>query len=328
MELSFPTIGRAGRLKRVISIVSLFGLSLSALGAAGAHFRFLSPILGFYLCLAGLALMVLIFFPAIFSLFRRGPTSWLGILLGLGSIGLVGFAIKLAVESPLNDLTTDLQNPPKLTAVSYTLSAPGLEDLLDTSFYVDKSYDPGQGARQVTHWPSLSSLPVKASAGKTYPLLEKVILEQFPDWKIVKRSPESHRMEIEVESKLFRFIDDIAIELRSAKDSADSTIEFRSRSRFGKSDLGANARRIEDLKVRFNIAIVAAEALDAPRREAVALAEKAEAERKQKEQEAALEAGRQITAPVVRPETIHGPKGPPPAALSPYEERIGAPASN
>jgi uncharacterized protein (DUF1499 family) len=287
----------------MITALSLLGLLLAGAGTAGAQFVYLSPIFGFYLALSGLGLMVLLFFPALLALFRRGvKTPWLALLLGLASAGGLGFGGKLAMDSPLKDLTTDPQNPPKLTHRAFSL--PGAEEFLDDSFLIDKSYDPRQGTRQGKHFPELAPLLVRAPAEDVFPLLEKAVREQLPDWKIVKVDPEERRLEIEVESRVFRFIDDVAIESRPAKDPHDSVIEFRSRSRAGTSDLGANASRIETLKVYLKAAVIPAEQADAGRREAIAqeaaaveAAAKAEEEKKKAEEAEILEAGRRMANP-------------------------------
>jgi uncharacterized protein (DUF1499 family) len=226
-------------------------------------------------------------------------------------------------------VTTDFLNPPQFREVSFLVNAPGAEDLLDPSFQVDKTYDPSQSALQVKHLPDIKALAVKASAEKTYPTVEKVIRQQFPHWKLLRASASERRLELEAESGLFRFIDDVAIEVRPGKDPADSTVEFRSRSRVGKSDLGANGRRINDLRLRISIAIAEAESLDAPRRQVLAAEEaarqaaaKAAEEAARQSQENALEAGKRLTAPTLGTEENQDPKpqGPPPARPSPYAE--------
>jgi len=291
----------------------------------------LSPLFGFYVSAFGLLIIVLLFFPALITLLSRGrDTAWGALLLGLGGVGLLGLVIKLSIASPLRDVTTDYQNPPQFKATSFLVKAPGSEDLLDSSFHVDKSYDPGQSALQVKALPEIEPLAVKATADKTYPTVEKVMRQQFPQWKILRADPKERHLEVEAESGLFRFIDDVVIEVRPGKDPADSTVEIRSRSRVGQSDLGANGRRINDIKLRISIAIAEAEALDAPRRQALAQEEaarvaaaKAAEEAARKSQEEALEAGKLLTAPRVNPDILQ-PKGPPRDRPSPYREKPDA----
>jgi len=277
----------------MLNLLSFASLFVSALGAAGAFTRVLSPLAGFLVSILGLVLIVILFFPALTTLLSRGrDTAWGALMLGLGGVGLLGLLIKLSVASPLRDVTTDFQNPPQFRETSFLVPAPGAQDLLDPSFQIDKTYDPAQSALQVKNLPEIKALAVKASAEKIYPTVEKVIREQFPHWKLLSASASERRLELEAESGLFRFIDDVVIEVRPGQDPTDSTVEFRSRSREGKSDLGANGRRINDLKRRISVAIAEAES---------------------------LEAGKRITAPPIDPPEPK-PQGSPPARPSPYTE--------
>ena len=51
----------------------------------------------------------------------------------------------------------------------------------------------------------------------------------------------------EFRSLLFRFVDDVEFQI----DDAAKTIHFRSASRLGQGDLGANRTRMEDVRTRF-----------------------------------------------------------------------------
>ena len=62
---------------------------------------------------------------------------------------------------------------------------------------------------------------------------------------IVERTPTSMRAEFR--TRLFRFVDDVMFEI----DETKKTIEFRSASRVGRSDLGVNRKRMEAIRKRF-----------------------------------------------------------------------------
>jgi uncharacterized protein (DUF1499 family) len=51
---------------------------------------------------------------------------------------------------------------------------------------------------------------------------------------------------IEAHTFLFRFVDDVVVRLRRVPEGEDVLADVRSRSRVGRGDLGANARRIRD----------------------------------------------------------------------------------
>ncbi|MFW7377275.1 MAG: DUF1499 domain-containing protein [Oligoflexus sp.] len=73
------------------------------------------------------------------------------------------------------------------------------------------------------------------------------IIQALPRTKIVEREP--HYLLAEFESLLFRYVDDV--EFYISDDPA--SIHVRSASRLGYSDLGANRRRIEDIRQRYLI---------------------------------------------------------------------------
>jgi len=78
--------------------------------------------------------------------------------------------------------------------------------------------------------------------------IEKIILS-LPRTRITER--ESHYLRAEFESLVFRFVDDL--EFLVAKDS--NLVHIRSASRLGHSDLGANRKRIEDIRAAYLIRV-------------------------------------------------------------------------
>jgi uncharacterized protein (DUF1499 family) len=230
----------------VISFFTLLGLFLSAVGFTGAYFHFLSPIFGFYLALAGAAIMAVMMIPQFISLFRKyTETSWAGLLLGLAAAGALGFMIRQAMNSPLNDLTTNVSDPPRFLNVSAEIPVDD-PSLLEEEFLVLKAYDVKQAELQAKHFPGLAPLALPIPADQAFARVDQVIRTQFPLWKIVKSMP--GHIEAEIRSSGFRFVDDLVVQVRA--EGKGSRIDIRSRSRMGKSDLGVNAARIEDLKVR------------------------------------------------------------------------------
>jgi uncharacterized protein (DUF1499 family) len=71
------------------------------------------------------------------------------------------------------------------------------------------------------------------------------IVGSMPRTTIVERKPTSLRAEFR--TRLFRFVDDVMFEL----DQTKKTIEFRSASRVGRSDLGVNRKRMEAIRAAF-----------------------------------------------------------------------------
>ena len=84
-------------------------------------------------------------------------------------------------------------------------------------------------------------------SGKTVVAMSRLreIVEAFPRARIVTQQGEY--MHVEFTSAVFRFVDDAEF----LNDPAESVIHIRSASRVGHSDLGANRRRVEQIRKCF-----------------------------------------------------------------------------
>lgn len=90
--------------------------------------------------------------------------------------------------------------------------------------------------------------------------IEPLVFEGSPDaaWLAVKDAIQKHGGRIEKENnnymwttfrtRIFRFVDDVEV----LKDSEMNKIYFRSASRVGRSDMGANRKRVERIRDSFN----------------------------------------------------------------------------
>jgi uncharacterized protein (DUF1499 family) len=86
--------------------------------------------------------------------------------------------------------------------------------------------------------------------GRVYPLAPDAVWEAAarlaadqPGWQVTDEDAAGGRIRAEATTTLWRFTDDIEIEVRPA-DGGATRVDLRSASRVGRSDLGANARRI------------------------------------------------------------------------------------
>jgi uncharacterized protein (DUF1499 family) len=66
--------------------------------------------------------------------------------------------------------------------------------------------------------------------------------QAMPRWRVEQAQPESLQIQVSVTSRVFGFVDDVAIRVRPAE--AGSRIDMRSRSRHMKADFGANAAHL------------------------------------------------------------------------------------
>lgn len=71
--------------------------------------------------------------------------------------------------------------------------------------------------------------------------------KSIPRWTVTRRDPEGRRVDVEVRTALFNFVDDLAAWVEPTEDGA-SRVMIRSHSRVGRGDLGENARHIAALQ--------------------------------------------------------------------------------
>lgn len=137
-----------------------------------------------------------------------------------------------ALLNPINDITTDFINPPKFIATQK------LETHANTSLnYPDEFIE----VQKKLH-PEVKALSTQLVPQQAYQqALAKALA--MPNWTITNQDGASLRIEAVAETPLLKFKDDLIIEVR-ATPGGGSEVHMRSRSRVGKGDFGANAKRI------------------------------------------------------------------------------------
>lgn len=229
---------------------TIIGLILTALGAAGANFQWLSPILGFSIFSIGILLCAILFFPAILEFFRYGlrQTPMMSLLTGLVCLGLIGFGVKLSVENPINDVSTSPNSGLNFRHKSYRIPTPPDFSLENPDYLLKKDWNPTVASQVSIVYPDLKPLRFSEGAELVFPKAKQALSNLSNGWKVVDINDQGYAMEFEKESAVFRFVDDIMIEVRPFEDGVGkSEIHIRSRSRVGRSDLGANRKNIEHI---------------------------------------------------------------------------------
>lgn len=164
-----------------------------------------------------------------------------GLALSLGILLAPPLILQSASSLPeINDLTTDFQSPPPFQSIS------GLRSVGANSV----AY-PGQGfaAQQRLHYPDLKPLIVNREASETFALVVDALKRE--NLTVVREDPPSEDgdqdgfLEATDRTLLFGFYDDVAIRVADIGDSA--RVDMRSASRFGRHDLGRNAKRLRTL---------------------------------------------------------------------------------
>jgi len=176
---------------------------------------------------------------AIFKLSRgvegEGKPLILSMLATAVPLVILGNYIALGQTRPfIHDITTDFSNPPALVVAA---ELRGADDHPVT-------YEGGDVATaQQEGYPNLKPLLLNGTPQEVFAQAKQTIEDM--GWELVGSQNETlpYTLEAVHTSTLFGFKDDIAV--RISENEAGVRIDMRSKSRVGKSDLGANADRIE-----------------------------------------------------------------------------------
>jgi len=153
------------------------------------------------------------------------------------SMAVVGVVVSLVVAipaarwkygelhyPPINDISTDVEDPPVFWEMPNPTDYPGGET----------------ATLQRAAYPDIVPLTLAAAPPRAYALALGLVRDN--GWEIVADQPEEGRIEAVASSLLFGFKDEVAI--RVTAPDGGSRIDLRSRSRLGRIDRGVNAKRI------------------------------------------------------------------------------------
>jgi uncharacterized protein (DUF1499 family) len=191
-------------------------LTWSAYGGFG------SAILGFIGCLVALWRA------------QRGRASlaFVGLVIGLLVVGFPWNMKRTAQQvPPIHDITTDTIDPPNFVAI-----LPLRKNALNSAEYEGA----GIAAQQQAAYADLRPLVLNVSMDQAFNKALAAAREM--GWEIVEARPAEGRIEATDTTFWFGFKDDVVVRVKPADQG--SRIDVRSVSRVGKSDVGANAKRI------------------------------------------------------------------------------------
>ena len=131
----------------------------------------------------------------------------------------------------IHDISTDTENPPAFVAI--TARRAGAPN--------PAAYDgPEVAAQQKKGYPDLGPVTLPAPPGRVFTAVEAAARGR--GWEIVAVVPAEGRLEATATTSWFGFKDDVVVRVTPA--GTGSRVDMRSKSRVGRSDLGANAKRI------------------------------------------------------------------------------------
>lgn len=232
--------GTSSKLARTAAAIGSAAVATAVLGIVGIQIGVLQPLTGFYVFAAGAVLggVVTLLLGVVSLLVTRGGTdpigrgrAWLGLGIGVALLGavLVGGAPGQGLPA-INDITTDLDEPPEFAAASRDPDNAGR----------DMSY-PADFVPQVqAAYPDLAAIGIETSGDAA--MLQALQAADELGWEIVSTDESAGVFEARQTTAIFRFVDDIVVRIRPA--DGGSVIDVRSKSRVGRGDVGANAARI------------------------------------------------------------------------------------
>jgi uncharacterized protein (DUF1499 family) len=220
----------------------LLAITLIAVGIIGAHFYLVAPIVGFGLFAFGFLLSILGALVGIVAIFMtRKPERRAGrkraltgtVICLLIAIPLIVTILRSSKYPPINDITTDFDNPPEFNFAQKLQHEPGRDMKYDKAKYADK---------QMAGYGMIGPLKERLEPSAAFERVREVA-QAVPAWKITYADPAKNTLEVVATSRLFHFQDDVAIQIRPTPDG-ESLIVMRSKSRDGTGDFGINAIRI------------------------------------------------------------------------------------
>jgi len=229
---------RNSRLAAFAAMIAGAGGGIAVAAVTGAHFGAVAPFVGFRAFLLGTLIALIGGILGAFGLrATRGGAggrdrAWFAVIVGaLALAGVLSGALPGRGLPRINDFTTDSADPPTFEYATRDPETRGR----------DYSYPAGFAEQQRTAYPDLAPIRLDLPPREAYEAARAAA--ELLGWNITLSDPARGVIEARDTSKLFRFVDDVAIRVRPGA-GGGSIIDIRSKSRDGQGDMGINAKRI------------------------------------------------------------------------------------
>ena len=208
-------------------ILVIFMPLLSYLGVIGPMPGFFGAILG---ALVGIVAAVVGLIAVVMK--KRDMPSWICLASVIPFIAIFLILRPGLAAPPINDISTDLENPPEFTHAQ-TLPANEGRD-----FAYPEDFKP-----QVREaYADVQPITIDEPAEEVYTRAVELAKAQ-PGWEVTLDDAGAMTFEGVATTNFFKWKDDFIV--RVTKEGDGAKVDMRSKSRDGKSDLGANAARIK-----------------------------------------------------------------------------------
>ena len=229
---------------RRFACLALLGFPLSVLGTRLGLFDFRIGFQGLrYTVYLSIAVLVIGVFVALIRR-RSNPNdaraAKMAALLCILPIAGIGSQLYVARSLPaIHNISTDTVDPPAFAMVAQ----------LRTEHHNPLDYDSGTlAAVQRQAYPQVKTMHTHLSQEEAHSRALAVV--EAMGWELVAQNKISGIIEATETTLLWGFKDDVVVRVREQDNQV--AVDLRSVSRVGKSDLGANAKRIEKFLQEFN----------------------------------------------------------------------------
>jgi uncharacterized protein (DUF1499 family) len=226
------------KLSRIALSIAVIAALLLAIAGPGTRFGLWHYGTGLLLMrgalFAGLAAALLALVLLVIPKTRAGSSVTLAIalLVGLGAAWVPFNGYRTVTSLPfIHDITTDTANPPRFVAV-----VPLRANASNPPDYAGEEV----AKQQRQGYPDIQTLALDDPPAEALRKARKTAEDM--NWEIVAVEPKEGRIEATATTFWFGFKDDVVI--RIVANGSGSRLDMRSKSRVGRSDVGANAARI------------------------------------------------------------------------------------
>ncbi len=240
-------VERLSWLGLALSIAAIVAALLAALGSGQGwwHFRsgFLVLRVAFFAAIAGGLLCLIALLIRTRNRRRRVTVAALaGLVLAALFSSYIGIQARAArLVPPIHDITTNVEDVPPFYRLRVRTDNFDIVPHLGRN---DLHPLPPEERWKIIHRESygdLKTVSVPTSPAQTIQIAADIARDR--DWEFATISPDEGIMEATATTRFFRFKDDVVVRVRR-NPRGGSTVDMRSISRVGVSDIGTNARRI------------------------------------------------------------------------------------
>lgn len=228
-----------------IGSFSLGGAILAVVASFGAltlaRFDMIDKLIGFivfYMMLQpARALAVIAAITLLTALVRKTGPKWQaasGLVLSAGLLAVLYYTVIVpgGEAPPMHDITTDVDDPPQFTTL----------ELREDNLIPFQNMEEWRAAHR-QGYPDIA--PVLINKAPAEVLADARALAESKGWEIASVDVEAGHMEATAFAGYLRFMDDVIVEVTPVEDGS-TRVDMRSVSRVGLSDLGYNAKRIDN----------------------------------------------------------------------------------